>query len=212
MRKIGLFGGSFNPVHIAHLILAERVREEAELDRVVFIPARRPPHKPDLPLAPASHRLEMLERAIEGHPDFEVSTVEFEREGPSYTLRTVRAFHEEVRGDGEPHLILGGDSVLDLPNWWHAEELVREANIVAVERPGYLLDDLSVVRDAFGDEVAACIRRNRVEIPLMDLSATDIRRRARQGLSIRYLVPEPVRTCIHENQLYSDSTTSSPDR
>jgi nicotinate-nucleotide adenylyltransferase len=208
MSRTGLFGGSFNPVHIAHLIVAERVREEAELDRIVFVPARRPPHKPNRPLASGRHRIQMLERAIEDHPHFEISTAELNREGPSYTLRTVRVFRDQMSEEGELCLLLGGDSVLDLPNWWRADELVKEVSLIAVERPGYLLDDLSVVRDAFGEGVVSHIRQNRVQIPLLELSATNIRKRRREGFSIRYLVPESVRTYIHEHGLFVDSPPS----
>ncbi len=205
MNRTGLFGGSFNPVHIAHLILAERVREEADLDRVVFVPARRPPHKPERPLAGGHHRIQMLERAIGDHPRFETSTAELDRAGPSYTLRTVRAFRENLDEESELYLLLGGDSVLDLPNWWRAHELVEEVSLIAVERPGYRLDDLSVVSDAFDEEVVSQIRQNLVQMPLMDLSATDIRRRRQEGLSIRYLVPDSVREYICQEGLYDNS-------
>lgn len=211
MKNIGLFGGSFNPVHIAHLVLAERAREQADLDRVIFIPARRPPHKPNRPLASSEDRLAMLNRAIADNEYFGISEVELNRDGPSYTLRTVRAFRNTMDIDGELHLILGGDSVLDLPMWWNAEQLVEEVNIIGVERPDHLFGDLSSVGQALGEDVAASIRHNQVGMPLMNISATDIRERAARGQSIRYLVPESVREYIYRNGLYMGDTGFTTD-
>jgi len=207
MARIGLFGGSFNPVHIAHLILAERVREEAALEKVLFVPARHPPHKPAEPLAPAADRLRMLELAVAQNPAFEVSTVELDREGPSYTLATVR----QLRATLGPHdsllLVVGSDSVRDLPRWWRAGELLREVDVLAVERPGAPLDDLSELERCFGAEKAAEIKRSIVPAPLLDVSSTDIRARVRQGKTIRYLVPEAVRRYILAHGLYDAPCT-----
>jgi len=203
MRRIGLFGGSFNPVHMAHLVLAERAREEADFEKVLFIPALRPPHKPKRPLAPGRHRAEMLRLALEGNPGFELCTVELDREGPSYTLQTVRELKQSLGGDAELCLIVGADSLLDMPNWWHADELVREVRVVGLRRPGYELEDAEALESLFGTEKLAQIRNALVSAPLLGISATEIRERRQAGRSIRYLVPEAVRRYILKEGLYA---------
>ena len=202
MSKLGVFGGSFNPVHVGHLILAQVVRERCALDRVLFVVAGRPPHKPDRPLASAEHRLNMARLAVEGNPAFEVSGLELDRDGPSYTLLTYRRLKDENPGS-ECRLILGADSVLDLPNWWHAGELVEEAELIVVERPGEPLSDLSALEVALGAAIVEKVRRSVVAAPLIGVSATEVRERVRSGLSIRYMVPEAVRRYIAENGLYA---------
>lgn len=202
MRRIGLFGGSFNPVHMAHLVLAEQAREKAHLDSVRFIPARRPPHKPHRPLAPAADRSEMLHLATADNPAFQVDTIELERTGPSYTLLTVRELRRQMPKDAELCLMLGGDSVRDLPNWWKSRELVEETTIVAMGRPGSPLAESGELERAFGAEKAREILDSVVDTPLLEVSATDIRRRIEEGASIRYLVPEPVRQYIAQHEVY----------
>ncbi|MFP4176298.1 MAG: nicotinate-nucleotide adenylyltransferase [Candidatus Brocadiia bacterium] len=202
MKTTGLFGGSFNPVHMAHLVLAERVREVAGLDRVLFIPARRPPHKSQRKIAPDVHRMEMLRRATEPNPAFAVSPVELDRDGPSYTLTTVRELRGRMGEGAELSLILGADSVLDLPNWWHADELVREVDVIGFRRPGYDLSDLDELRRAFGDLVTERIAGSVIDAPRLEISATEIRHRVEAGRSVRYLVPECVRQYMKRNHVY----------
>ncbi len=203
MARIGLFGGSFNPVHCAHLILAERVREEAALDKVLFVPVRVPPHKPDLTLAPARDRLRMLQLALAGNPHLEPSTVELERDGPSYTLITVRQLKQQLGSGCQLLLVVGTDSIRDMPHWWHAQELAREVGVIGLERPGFPLDDVSELQACFGAELVRKIKDSIVSAPLLDISATDIRERVRTRRSIRYLVPEAVRQYILSRGLYA---------
>jgi nicotinate-nucleotide adenylyltransferase len=204
MARIGLFGGSFNPIHVAHLILAERVRERRFLDRVVFVPAGQPPHKPERPLAPAEHRLRMVELAVEGHPAFGVSRAEVERGEPSYTLRTVRETRAALGADDELFLLLGSDSVLDLPNWWHADELVQEVEIIAFERPGAPLEEeLDALSRRFGEDWVRDVRALQVDAPLLEISSSDVRARREAGESVRYLVPDAVLAYIEERGLYA---------
>ncbi len=204
MSRIGIFGGSFNPIHTAHLILAERAVAERALDKALFIPALQPPHKPARPVAPADHRMRMVELAVEGNPAFEASRIELDRQGPSYTLTTVRELRRTLGQDAELFLVLGGDSVHDIATWWRAEELVREADVIAFERPGYSLDsDLVELAHRFGEHWASKVRALKVHAPLIGISATEIRERVRDGRSIRYLVPEPVREYILAHKLYS---------
>lgn len=192
-RRVGLFGGSFNPPHLAHLIVAETVREQGELDAVLWMPGRLPPHKLDAEhLAEPAHRLAMTRLAAADHPGFEVSELEMRREGPSYTVETLRHLQEE-RPDVAYHLVIGGDSLRGLPDWHRPEEIVERVPIIVYRRPG-----------AEPTEVAARFagRVQFVDAPLLELSSTSIRERIRHGRSIRYLVPEAVRTYIEEHGLY----------
>lgn len=203
MGKTGIFGGSFNPVHMGHLILAEWVRVERSLETVLFVPAASPPHKPNRPLADPAHRLRMVELAVDGHDAFRTEPIELEREGPSYTLKTVRELRERP-GLGELYLIMGADSLLDLPDWWHAEELAQEAPVIVFNRPGCALEERwGELAERFGQGWVDRTRQLRVDAPLMELSATVVRERVRAGLSIRYMVPEPVRAYIAEHGLYA---------
>jgi len=203
MRQVGLFGGSFDPVHLAHLVLAECAAEQAGLERVIFMPARIPPHKPGAPLAPARDRLEMLRLASEGNPRCEVSRLELERDGPSYTLTTVRELKASL-GDGcSLRLLLGSDSLREIHTWWRAEELVREVELVVFARPGAPLDDLPAFAEHFGAAAAERVRTSIVRAPLLEISSTQVRRRVREGRSIRYLVPEAVRRYILDRGLYA---------
>jgi len=204
MARTGIFGGSFDPVHVGHLILAERVRSERGLDEVLFVPAPRPPHKSGRALTEARHRMRMVELAIEGNPAFKALSLEMERKGPSYTLMTVRQLRRD-RG-GELYLVLGGDSLHDIQTWWRAEELVREVDIIAFDRPGRTVEEaLTRLKGVFGEAWAERVRALKVDAPLLDISATRIRRRIGEGKSVRYLVPDPVRRYISDSGLYADA-------
>lgn len=202
MRRVGWFGGSFNPPHVGHLILAEMARSECDLDEILFMPAKNPPHKPAKGLAPAKHRCRMVELAVEGNDAFTVSRLELDREGPSYTLRTARELTERLSPDAELFLILGADSVRDLPEWWKAGELLAEMNFIVLRRPGYSLGDLSHVEEAFGPGAVDKLQDAVVDAPLLDISSTAIRERVAARGSIRYLVPDPVRRYIHAKGVY----------
>jgi len=205
MANIGLFGGSFNPVHMGHLILAEIARTEAKLDQMLFVPAKEPPHKIMRRLAPAEDRLRMTELAVEDNDYFQISEIELKREGPSYTLLTVRELRDRLETGDNLFLVVGADSVHEMPDWWHAKELVREIPIIALRRPGYPMGNLEKVRAEFGDEAVEQIQELAVETPLLQISSTDIRKRIRTGRTIRYLVPDKVRAFILENQLYKEA-------
>lgn len=203
MKRAGIFGGSFNPVHTAHLLLAEWAREEAGLEVVLFVPASQPPHKPDRRLAPAADRLEMLRLATAPNPAFRISTVELERDGPSYTLTTVRELRREWGEGWQLCLLLGADSVLELPQWWRAAQLVQEVEVIGLPRRGSPPQELDRLEETFGQEPAARIRDSMLPAPLVEISATEVRRRLRRGLSVRYMVPEAVRNYILEHGLYA---------
>jgi nicotinate-nucleotide adenylyltransferase len=188
--RIGVFGGSFDPVHLAHLVLAEQCREQGRLDRVLFVPAFRPPHKPDRQLARFDHRLEMLQLAVAGHPQFQVSAIENGRD-PSYTVDTLRQLHREQPGD-EFLLLIGSDSLKWLPSWHQPEQLAELATLLVMARP-----------DATADTpVPPPFRAQWAHAPLLGLSSTDLRQRVREGRSIRYLVPRAVECYVEQHRLY----------
>ncbi len=196
--NIGLFGGSFDPPHLAHLIVAETVREQFRLDQIWWIPAFEPPHKVEEALAASHHRLAMTRRATQGNPGFATSEVEVRRAGISYTVETVRAL-QETHPDYAFSLLLGGDSLHDFGSWYQPEEILARVPLIVYQRPG-----------AAGEAPVASFLEGRVRFasaPLIDLSATEIRARVRAGRSIRYLVPDAVRAYIEEQGLYRVSNS-----
>lgn len=206
MAGTGIFGGSFNPIHAAHVAVAERARAERALDRVLFVPALQPPHKTGEPLVAPHHRLRMVELAVADSPAFEACPLELEREGEgaSYALLTVRRIREQIGGGTPLYLIVGGDMLSDIPDWWHAGELVREVDLIGVGRPGHPLEEgFERLAGAFGDCVAARARRLAVRVPPMDVSSTRIRELIRLGRSIQSLVPPAVGDYIRRHGLYA---------
>lgn len=200
--RIGIFGGTFDPVHLGHLVLAEQCREQCQLDAVWFVPAGVPPHKTGNEITPSAQRVEMLQLAIAGHERFRVETLELDRPGPSYTVETLKELRRRTP-DGEFFLLLGADSVQDLPTWREPREIFRLATIVAVNRgdqAGYDPDRLS---PWFPPEALQQIQA--VRIPALDLSSRDIRERVRAGGSIRYLVPRAVEIYLTQHRLYGRS-------
>ncbi len=190
----GLIGGTFDPIHVAHLFMAEEALEQCALDRVLFVPAPRPPHKDVSDLSPFADRLAMVRLAVTDNPRLDVTDIEARREGASYTIETVRAIRAEL-GEGEPvSLIIGGDSLVQFRTWKDPERLLSEVELVVARRPG-----------SHDETVDAAIRDNArfLDMPLLGISSTNIRDRAREGRSIRYLVPETVRSYISEKSLYS---------
>ena len=212
--RIGILGGTFNPVHLAHLRSAEEVREAQHLDRVLFVPSATPPHKPTNGLAPAAHRLAMVRLAIRGNPHFRVSTIELQRRGRSYSVDTLRALHADVPG-AQLFFIMGMDAFREIRTWKEYRRIFELCNLVVTSRPAYadaaLLSALPVaVRAEF------CYRRatRRLEhrtgnqiiferISDLDISASAIRHRLHCGLSIRYLVPATVERYIGQHRLYA---------
>ncbi|MCH8243885.1 MAG: nicotinate-nucleotide adenylyltransferase [Planctomycetes bacterium] len=203
MDKVGLFGGSFNPIHHGHLIAARAVGEWAGLSRVVFLPCRQPPHKHENDLLDGAHRGEMVKLAIADEPLFSFSDYDLTRQGPSFTIDTVRHFRAELGRDAELCWIIGADSLRELPTWRCVTELVEECRIITAARPGWTTDVWDDLRQTFTDEQIARLRSGVVETPLIDISATDIRRRISSGRSVRYLMPEEVICYVRENNLYS---------
>ncbi|HOQ88030.1 MAG TPA: nicotinate-nucleotide adenylyltransferase [Phycisphaerae bacterium] len=199
---IALFGGTFDPIHHGHLIVARAVVEQLGYARVVLIPAPNPPHKVGRELTDATHRLEMARRAVEGEPRFDVSDIELRRPGLSYTILTVEAFRRAVGPDVPLAWIIGGDSLPELHSWYRIGELVDACRIVTAVRAGYETPDLSALRRTLAPEQVDRLCRDILPTPVIEISATDIRRRVHDGESIRYLVPESVRAYIHDHNLY----------
>jgi nicotinate-nucleotide adenylyltransferase len=199
---VALYGGSFNPIHVGHLIVARAVAEHLDLSRVILIPAAYPPHKWSHELADAHHRLEMAHLAVAGEPHLEVSDIEFQQGGMNYAIRSVEAYREILGPDARLHWIIGGDTMLDLPIWHRVREMVDMCRIVTAIRPGSEVPDLSPLLGVLSAEQVARIREGLVPTPRIDISATEIRWRIRAGRSIRYLVPDAVRHYIDEHGLY----------
>ncbi len=201
--RIGVFGGTFDPVHMGHLILAEQCREQVKLDQVLFIPAARPPHKRETPLTRFEQRVEMLELALAGQPAFRVDELEKDRAGPSYTADTLALLKERQAGTNL-FLILGADAVFDLPLWYQPHRILELATLVAVPRPGWNAPNAEEVRQALGAEAAAQLRYVSCTAPLIEISSRDLRKRVAEGRSIRYMTPRAVEAYIQEKKLYLD--------
>ncbi len=201
-ERIGLFGGTFNPIHHGHLIIARSVRERLELDRLVFIPSAKPPHKQDERLAPAEARLAMVRLAVEGEPGFNVDDVEIRREGPSYTVLTVEAYHQRAGTSVELFWLIGGDTLPELATWYRIEDLVGMCRFVTAVRPGFESPDLTSLMERLPLPRVRQLESDILETPCIDISSTEIRRRIADGRSIRYLVPERVRDYVDEQGLY----------
>ncbi len=198
-----LFGGSFNPIHNGHLIVARSVAEQIGAGRIVFIPSAQPPHKPRGDLADAADRLEMVRLAIAGEAGCEVSDCELHRDGPSYTIDTVSHFRRAFGAGVESCWVIGADSLTELASWYRIEELVDLCRIITAARPGWEQPDLNVLRARLTDAQIARLAADVLDTPRVDISATDIRRRIRESRSIRYLVPDAVLAYIEARSLYT---------
>ncbi|MFO0883897.1 MAG: nicotinate-nucleotide adenylyltransferase [Pirellulales bacterium] len=200
--RVGIFGGSFDPVHLAHLLLAESCLEGAQLDQVLFMPCATQPHKPDRVLADAKHRQAMLELAIGGHPQFAISTLELDRGGVSFTVETLRAL-TVARPDDTFYFLMGGDSLADFPKWREPEEICRLAIPLVVRRTG----SPEPAWDSFAPWVTAQrlaeIQKLQISMPIIELSSTEIRQRVRDKRTIRYRLPRSVEMYIRQQQLYA---------
>ena len=197
--NVGILGGTFDPVHNGHLIVAEVARERFNFNEVLFIPAGQPWLKVEQSITPPQHRLQMLRLALDDRPYFRISEMEIERPGPTYTIDTINALKKRLNAEDELFFILGQDTLMQLPQWYEAQNLIRLCYLVAAPRPGVKKPDLK----ALEVELPGITQRVMLmKEPLVDISATDIRERAARGLSVRHLVPEPVNRYIKEHRLY----------
>ena len=199
--RLGLLGGSFDPVHYGHLLLAECCREQCRLDQVWFLPAALPPHKQDHVPSPAQQRIEMLELAIAGQPAFSVCRYEVERGGVNYTVDTLTHLQEEDP-QRELFFLMGADMLHDLPNWRRADRVCELAVLVVARRPGKGEFDFAGLTGIASPERIELIRRHQVEMPPVGISSSEIRRRVAAGVSIRYQTPRAVEEYIATHGLY----------
>jgi len=207
--RLGIFGGSFDPVHYGHLILAETCREQCRLDQVWFVPAAVPPHKQREPPTAAKSRVEMLELAVGGHSAFAISGQEIERGGVSYTVDTLTAIQQQVPG-AELFLLMGADSLCDLPSWRNPRRICELAIPLVVRRHGTPEVDFELLAELVDAARLAEIRRHQVEAPVIELSSTDLRQRVQDGRSIRFRIPRAVEKYIESNGLYRQSGRTGP--
>ena len=186
--KIGILGGTFNPVHIGHLILAEEAREKLGLDKVIFIPANLPPHKDNIDIANPQARLKMLRFALKGNKHFAVSDIEIKRSGRSYTIDTIKALKDKY-SDDELYFIIGSDLLKYLEEWKDLNEIFKIVKFIVATRPGYPLENIPAYIKTLG-------------IRAVDISGFSVRQCIKEGKSFRYLVPEAVFVYINKTKLY----------
>jgi GTP-binding protein len=202
VNKIGIFGGTFDPVHLGHLMIAEEAKTALELSEVLLVPAGQPMSKPNENVMPAKHRLAMLQLVAEGSPYLKVSNIEIDRKGPSYTADTIAQIKKKSGGRDELYFILGWDSLAQLPDWHEPSKIINLCTLAAVPRPGYAkpsLKALEGILPGISDKVIF------LEKPRVDISATEIRELVAKGESIDHLVPEAVAKYIKKNKLYTAS-------
>jgi len=198
--KIGVLGGTFDPIHNGHLIIAEAARARLDLAEVLFVPAGLPWLRTNIPLTAAEHRVQMVRLAIGNKPYFKLSTMEVERAGPSYTVDTITELKGRLGAGDELFFILGWDSLAGLPQWREPERLVKMCYLVAVPRPGYPKPDIKSLEAAIPGLAQRVIL---LDTPEIDISGSEIRKRVAQGLAIGQFVPEPVDRYIREQGLYT---------
>ena len=196
VRRVGVFGGTFDPPHHGHLALAEWARAELRLDRVWFVPAGSPPHKPRTALSPVAHRVAMTRLAVRGNPSFAVSTIETSRRGPSYTAETLREL--AARSPGVTlYLLMGADMFATFASWREPDEIARHAVLAVATRPGASGPSRPQARGRHGEYPVVWLTN-----PGFDVSSSALRARARRGLSVRYLVPDAVARYVERHALY----------
>lgn len=199
MKEICLMGGTFDPIHYGHLVVAEEVRQKFNLDKVIFMPAGRPPHKKGKMISEPHHRVNMTLLATASNPYFEVSTLEVERRGPSYTIDTIQEV-KKAYGLEKVYFITGADAVLEILSWREVEKLLSMTTFIAATRPGYDLHSLEDTLNTLPKDIIKKILP--LEVPALSISSSDIRTRVREGRSIKYLLPEPVEAYMQKNRLY----------
>ena len=212
--RVGLFGGTFNPVHWGHLRAAEEIREQYDLERVIFIPTNISPHKASRKLIAAQHRLHMLDRAVETNPSFVTSDVELQRCGESYSVETISYFRQTAQEELTPFFILGLDAFLEINTWKNYRELFSLCNFIIMTRPGYevkaseqLMPEEILHEFSYKSDEKRFMHRSQfstyiAEITALDISSHAIRAHIQNGRSVKYLLPEAVETYIAEHHFY----------
>ncbi|HAN87396.1 MAG: nicotinate-nucleotide adenylyltransferase [Bacillota bacterium] len=198
VQRIGIMGGTFDPIHYGHLVTAEQAHYQFNLDKVVFVPSGLPPHKVGKHITSPGHRHMMTVLATTSNPHFEVSSIEVDRVGPSYTIDTVRAFRDRYGDEAGLYFITGADAILEMLEWKDSDTLLELCEFIAATRPGYALHN-GRIEEIF---VEKANRIHFFEVPALAISSTDIRERLRQGRPVRYLLPDIVVSYIERAELY----------
>ncbi len=199
--KVGVLGGSFDPIHFGHLVAAEEARVMLKLARIIFVPAGQPPHKLHRTLSPSEGRLEMVNIAIATNPHFESSRVDFDRSGPHFSVDTVRILRDQLGQRTEIFFIVGLDSLLEIGTWREPEQLLKLCHLVGVSRPGYPAVDFSKLDPRIQRSADRIVV---LPIPELNISSSSLRRRVSDGLPIKYQLPEGVEEYIYAKGLYKD--------
>jgi nicotinate-nucleotide adenylyltransferase len=202
LLRIGVLGGTFDPIHYGHLAAAEEARVKLNLGKVLFAVAGLPPHKLDEEVTPVEHRVAMVRLGIASNPHFEISLVDVDRPGPSYTVDTISILQEKWGQNAEFFFVMGLDSLVDVPAWHQPRRLIQLCHLVAVARPGFEAD-MSQLEEAIP---GISSRMDIINMPEVDISSSDLQLRVREGLPIKYQVPEEVERYIREHELYQQPT------
>lgn len=199
-RKVGIMGGSFDPIHLGHLVVANEVLNIYKLDEIIFVPTGDPPHKKGLK-AESFHRLLMVNMAVLSNDKFSVSDIEIKNPGKSYTLNTLREL-KKLYPDTEFYFITGTDAVIDLPSWHEPEEVLKLCSFIAVSRPGISSEEvknkINEIQKKYGGTIEL------LQVPMLQISSTNIRERFALGISAKYLLPQAVEQYIIKNELYKE--------
>lgn len=202
--RLGIMGGTFDPIHMGHLVTAEEACQQFNLDNVVFMPSGDPPHKDKHSVTAAEHRYLMTMLAVVANQCFTISRMEIDSGKTSYTVDTVRQFYDLYGDDLKLFFITGADAILDITTWKDYKELLESCSFIATSRPGYSLQKL---REVLGSSFTVIMRHiHLLEVPAMAISSTEIRRRVAAGKRIRYLTPRPVEQYIYKNKLYKPTS------
>ena len=198
--RIGIMGGTFDPLHYGHLVTAEEARTQFNLDKVIFVPTGNPPHKKNYSVSEPEHRFLMTVLAVMSNPFFTVSRTEIDRKGYSYAVDTVINFRKQYGSDAELFFITGADAILEILTWKNVQALMQECCFIAATRPGFNLEELNKKSLEFPGDFQRCVYF--MQIPSLSISSTDIRQRVIKGQTIKYLMPEAVQQYIYKNNLY----------
>lgn len=199
-KKIGIYGGTFDPIHMGHLIVAEMARQECGLEKVLFIPAASPPHKNNKYVSPSNYRFHMTRLAVESNPYFEVSDIEIKRQGISYTVDTLKDLRKIYPKEYEFWMVIGGDSLVEMDTWRDVKNIVKLCNFAVYMRPHASVDRCMAQAEKIREQGNS--RVEFVQAPMIEISSTDIRSRLARGKSIRYMVPDVVRDYIMDQELF----------
>ena len=206
--KLGILGGTFNPIHIGHLLMAEEAYNVHQLSKVIFIPVSTPPHKDVMDLASTIDRYQMVKEAIKDIDYFSVSDIEIKRTGKSFTIDTVKSIIHSHNGDCEVYLIIGADSLKELDAWKDIAVLAKICKIVTINRPEHKITSFKNLKEVLGKKITSDINSNMINIPPIGISSTEIRSRVKTGKSIKYWTPSSVEEYIKKHKLYLESALS----